>query len=184
MTAAATVALTALALSPAATDTTPVLVAAGPLSGGRTLTAADLRVAYWPGGQVPAGALQDPAQAEGRLLAAPLTANSPLTEASLVHGRSAIAAGHVIATVRLTDPGQAALVRPGDRVDVIASEGPRSGVVARNVRVVTVPEATGDPGLLGTGESGSALLLVETDEATATALAQAATGSRLSLVLR
>ncbi|WP_051214833.1 Flp pilus assembly protein CpaB [Granulicoccus phenolivorans] len=182
--AATSIALTGLALSPGATDTTAVLVAAGPLPGGRTLTAADLRIAHWPTAQVPAEALTDPADAEGRILATPLTAASPLTQASLVHGRAVVAEGKVIATVRLSDPAQVALVRPGDRVDVIAAEGPRSGVVARNVRVVTIPQPAGDPGLLGGGETGAAMLLVETDEPTATELARAATGSRLSLVLR
>jgi hypothetical protein len=50
--------------------------------------------------------------------------------------------GRVLTVIRVSDPSVLALVRPGDRVDVVAVSGddsPKASRVARGAIVVTVP---------------------------------------------
>ncbi len=95
----------------------------------------------------------------------------------------------VSAPVRIADAAAAGLVRPGDRVDVIATgttdRGSGAGsapprVVARGVLVEQVPRSSGggEPGL-----QDGALLVLEVSRRTATELAGAAAASRLAVAL-
>ncbi|MEU6096379.1 hypothetical protein [Streptomyces sp. NPDC047079] len=82
----------------------------------------------------------------------------------------------VTAPVRIADGPAAQLLRPGDRVDVIAADGGGSArVVAPGVRVIRVPDA--EP-----TENG-ALVLLSVPRATATRLAGAGATSRLAVTL-
>ncbi|MEV8088110.1 RcpC/CpaB family pilus assembly protein [Streptomyces nigra] len=99
----------------------------------------------------------------------------------------------VSAPVRIADAATVRLLRPGDRVDVIAAEenGPGPGrdgfggdafggkaeVVARGARVTELPEP-----LEATGESG-ALVVLSVPRATAARLAAASTTARLAVTL-
>jgi len=104
----------------------------------------------------------------------------------------------VAAPVRLADPGQASLVRPGDLVDVLAARaidggGQLATLVAADAIVITVPgdeQASDGSGLMSAGDGagssfdGGQLIVLAVDESTATDLAAAATRSQLSVVLK
>ncbi|WP_079172937.1 hypothetical protein [Streptomyces monashensis] len=87
----------------------------------------------------------------------------------------------VTAPVRIADAATVRLLRPGDRVDVIAAEDPSAGgvarVLARAVRVTEVPEP-----LAGGGESG-ALVVLSAPRATAARLVGASATARLAVTL-
>ncbi|MFI0038381.1 hypothetical protein ACH4NS_23210 [Streptomyces mutabilis] len=86
----------------------------------------------------------------------------------------------VSAPVRIADAATVRLLRPGDRVDVIAATDGGSGeatVLARGARVTKVPEPVdGDA-------AGGALVVVSVPRATAHRLAGAAATARLAVTL-
>jgi hypothetical protein len=89
-------------------------------------------------------------------------------------------AGQVEVPIRLADPAVAAVVRPGDVVDVIASDrGASARVVAARVTVTRLPETGGD-GLWGTRDG---LVMVASDEDEALALAGAAARGPVTIVI-
>ncbi len=87
----------------------------------------------------------------------------------------------VTAPVRIADAETVRLLRPGDRVDVIAAEETARGgdarVVARGARVTKVPEP-----LEGVSEGG-ALVVLSVPRATAARLAGASATARLAVTL-
>ncbi|WP_313956448.1 hypothetical protein [Streptomyces sp. SAJ15] len=115
----------------------------------------------------------------------------------------------VSAPVRIADAGAARLLRPGDRVDVLAAAGsaePR--VVARGARVAQVPGARADAadraaddaaasggladgdltdgglaGEVGSGVGEGALVVLAVPRATAATLAGASVTARLAVTL-
>lgn len=189
---AALVAVAALAAlhvaRPTPPPTTLVWVAARDLAGGAPLTRGDVRAVRMPLSVAPAGALRDAAAVVGHLLAAPVRRGEALTDVRLL-GQPLLSAlsdpGLVAVPVRVADgSAAAALVRPGDVVDVLAATDPTDGaaavpvVVARAVRVLAVPGrdvAAGD---------GGGLVVVAVDRAQAGTLARASVTAHLSLALR
>lgn len=177
------------AVAPTAPATALVWSAARDLSGGSPLTGPDLRAVALPLRAIPAGALRVDTQVVGRLLAAPMRRGEPLTDVRLL-GPSLLTAlpepGLVAVPVRVADgSAAAALVHPGDVIDVLAVGDPVTGAgsaqpvtVATRVRVVAVPAR------VGTGSDGGGLVVVAVNRAQAAALAAASTGARLSLALR
>lgn len=91
------------------------------------------------------------------------------------------AADVVTAPVRIADAATVRLLRPGDRVDVIAAEDPAAGgvarVLARGVRVTKVPEP-----LEGAAESG-ALVVLAVPRASAARVVGASATARLAVTL-
>ncbi|WP_172624662.1 hypothetical protein [Streptomyces griseofuscus] len=91
--------------------------------------------------------------------------------------------GLVAAPVRIADAATVRLLRPGDRVDVIAAQDPAAGggggarVLARGVRVTRVPEP-----LDGAAESG-ALVVLAVPRALAAGLVGASATARLAVTL-
>jgi Flp pilus assembly protein CpaB len=91
----------------------------------------------------------------------------------------------VTAPVRIADAATVRLLRPGDRVDVIAAEDPATGrpsrILARRARVAQVPQpAVGaDPAAGG----GGALVALAVPPATAARLAGASATARLAVTL-
>ncbi|MFD5597971.1 hypothetical protein [Streptomyces griseorubiginosus] len=88
----------------------------------------------------------------------------------------------VSAPVRIADAATVRLLRPGDRVDVIAAEETVTGggdaqVIARGARVSKVPEA-----LEGAGDSG-ALVVLSVPRSTAARLVGAGSTARLAVTL-
>ncbi|MFC7865120.1 hypothetical protein ACFU5B_15040 [Streptomyces murinus] len=91
--------------------------------------------------------------------------------------------GLVAAPVRIADAATVRLLRPGDRVDVVAAQDPAAGggggarVLARGVRVTRVPEP-----LDGAAESG-ALVVLAVPRALAAGLVGASATARLAVTL-
>jgi len=87
----------------------------------------------------------------------------------------------VSAPVRIADSATVRLLRPGDRVDVIAAEesapGGNARVVARGARVTKVPDPP--PG----ATEGGALVVLSVPRSTAARLAGASATARLAVTL-
>ncbi|SFF04172.1 hypothetical protein [Streptomyces mirabilis] len=142
---------------------------------GLAVTAAAL-VAAGPG---------DAGRARGHPTAAPpsASASSPMSSSpsssapsatASVRGRDAMKT--VAAPVRIADAATVRLLRPGDRVDVIAADGGSEGrVVAAGARVAEVPD-------FAATETG-ALVVLSVPRATAARLAGAGTTARLAVTL-
>ncbi|MFJ4870582.1 hypothetical protein [Streptomyces sp. NPDC088757] len=103
--------------------------------------------------------------------------------ATVSPGRPAPAARLVSAPVRIADAATVRLLRPGDRVDVIAApHAPPGGeggarVVASGARVAEVPRADGD------GPDSGALVVLSVPRATAAVLVGAGVTSRLAVTV-
>lgn len=179
--AAAAVAFAIEAASPGPPPRVKVPVAARDLDGGISLTAADLTTAAYAPGTAPEG-LVDTADAIGRVLAGPLRAGEPLTDRRLVGPELLNGWGEdlVAAPVRVADAGATTLIRPGDRITLLAAslDGmTATRVVAADVPVLTVSTSDDD------GLAEGALLVVGATEAEAAELAQAAVVARLSFTV-
>lgn len=191
------------ALRPAPPPAAPVLAASRDLPAGASLSPADVRAETLPTAELPAGSLRRFADIGGRPLSGPLRAGEPLTDARLA-GPRALPPGTVAAPVRLADPAVAALLRPGDRVDLLAlparagpagpggtgPDGP--GSRADTPPALPEPARTVGAGLLvlavpaqqaatGPADGPGSLLLLAADPATAARLAAA--GSRGGLAV-
>lgn len=184
--AATAVAVGIQAVAPPAPVTVPVLVAAHDLVAGVPLAGSDLEPRAVPEALVPLGSLRPGDDVVGRLLTGAVRAGETLTDVrllgpSLVEGLGPDA---VATPVRIADAGAARLVRPGDRVDVLATPatvdtaGAPTRVVAREVVVVAVPDPAAP---VGFGEG--ALLVLATSAQTAAELAAATVTSRLSITV-
>jgi Flp pilus assembly protein CpaB len=141
------------AVRPPPARTVPVAVAAHDLPSGTVIHEADLVVRRLPADTAPVGS---DAHAIGRTLAAPVRRGEPITDVrlvapSLIDGYP----GRVALPVRIADADAVALLRAGDRVDLVAAD-PRRGsasYVAVDVPVLALPDPsdhdTGAAGLTG-----------------------------------
>ncbi|MEJ7726514.1 MAG: Flp pilus assembly protein CpaB [Actinomycetes bacterium] len=184
--AAAAVAVGLQVLRPPPPPTVEVLAAARDIDAGAALVAGDVVALTLPSDAVPSGALDPAADVTGRAVAGPIRAGEPITDVRLV-GPALVAGlgeGLVATPVRVADAGTAGLVRPGDRVDVLATPvgqdttGQPSRIVAAEVVVIAVP------GTDGAGFVEGALLVLATTPEEAAGLAAATVTDRLSLTLR
>jgi pilus assembly protein CpaB len=173
--------------APSEQATVPVVVAAADLAAGAVLAQGDLRATRLPTGLIPAGAVAEPADLTGQVLAAPLRSGEPVTDVRLVGPGlwSSVPDGQVAAPVRLADLAMATLLRAGDRVDVLAAVGDvdigAATGPAPSAEVVAEPAATGGAGPGSGEESGLLLLAVPPD--TARRLAAAGAGATLTVTL-
>lgn len=134
----------------------PVWTAVRDLPSGAVLSPDDLARTGFAPDSVPAHAIGSLRLALGRTLATPLGTGEPLTPAHLV-GTERLAGypGRAAVAVRIPDPAVAALLSPGQRVALVASDpqGARPPErIAEDAAVVAVPRATGTdaaPGALG-----------------------------------
>lgn len=165
--------------------TTTVVAAARDLDAGVAITSDDLRTVALPPDVVPTGALRPDTVVVGRLLAGPTRAGEVLTDVRLLGPAlvDGLPAGLTASPVRVADADLVALVRPGDRVDVLATAitgdavGSDAEVVGAGLIVVAVPE-------VGTGGfADGALLVVAAPPAVARSLAAATVTSRLSITI-
>lgn len=179
--AAAAVAFAIEAASPGAPATVDVVVAARDLPGGTVLGPADVTVAAFPPAAVPGGVIGREA-ASGALLAAPVRAGEPITDRRVL-GPGLLAGWGpdvVAAPVRVADAGAAGYLRPGDRIDLLATSldgAAGTSVVAAGVPVLALP-STADSAL-----AEGALVLVAASPAQAADLAAAAVTARLSFTV-
>jgi pilus assembly protein CpaB len=162
-----------------------VVVAATDLAAGAVLTAADLGVASLPATAAPDGVVTEVGRLTGEVLAGPLRRGEPVTDVRVVGPGlwSRVPPGQVAAPVRLADLAVAALLRPGDRVDVLAapSDAGAAEVVAAGALVLSAPPAE-VPGAAAAGADGGLLVLAVSAE-TAARLAGSATSSTLTVTL-
>jgi pilus assembly protein CpaB len=176
-----------------------VLAAAHDLGAGAVLGPADVRLVRLDPAAVPEGALRSPRAASGRTVAGAVRRGEPITDVRLVGPGLTAGLGRldsVAVPVRLADGETAALLRAGDRVDLLATPaeggeqpqgdgqsraGTASGealAVATGVRVLAVLTRSD-----GATEDG-VLVLVAAAEDVARRLAGTAAHSRLSVALR
>jgi Flp pilus assembly protein CpaB len=186
-----------LALRPAPAAPTPaadvpVAIAAHDLAAGAVLSADDLTVAGLPPAVVPDGVVADVTVLAGEVLAGPVRAGEPVTDVRVVGPGlwSQVPPGRVAAPVRLADLAVATLLRPGDRVDVLATgaEGGTAEVVAADALVLTAsPSGAGATGPTASGSAAaggdSGLLVLAVPAETAARLAASATSSTLTVTL-
>lgn len=110
------------AVAPPPAPTTAVIVASRDVPAGTELSAADLGVARFPPHLVPEAALRADDDALGRRTAVALSRGTVLSQTLLAGERFAVTppAGAVIVPVRLSAASTAGLLRPGDRIDLVA----------------------------------------------------------------
>lgn len=139
--AAASVFLTAQAFRPPAPATTPVLVARHDLPAGSRLSAADLQVVGVAADLVPAGTPGSASELVGAVTAVAVAAREPLSTSRLL-GRDLAADPRAPDNrpmpIRIADPDAAALLHPGNRIDLIAASGggADAALAAANARLV------------------------------------------------
>jgi len=139
-----------------------VVVAAHDVDSGTTLEPDDLERVRFAPGSVPATAIRHPAEAIGRTVLAPLAEGEPLTARRLL-GPGGLAGypGRSAVGLRIPDQDAAALLDPGDRVDLVASD-PQSDddpvLLVRDAVVLALPAPDPDAAQLGT-EAGGRLVL-------------------------
>jgi hypothetical protein len=121
-------------------------------------------------GTAPDGLADNPV---GRVLAGPLRAGEPVTDVRLVGSQPAAAYPDLVAVpVRLPDAGMVALLRVGDRIDLLAADpqGGTAHVVASDLPVLALPAIDDD---LSGGLPGR-LVVLAAPETVRTTVAQAA----------
>ena len=163
-------------LAPPAPDTVEVLVAARDLPSGTRLADDDLVVRAFSADLAPPDAAT---AATGRVLAAPVRRGEVLTDVRVV-GPALAQPGQTVLPVRLPDAGMAMLLRPGDEVDLVATD-PGTGtsaVVGRDVTVLATP--TGAPEGPA-GSSGGALVVIGASAAEAIEISGAALSQFLTV---
>lgn len=171
------------ALRPVAGEPIPVVVAARSLSRGTVLSPDVLRVRRLPSTFAPPGAIGSVEQAEGRTLVSDLAEGEAVTDT-----RVGVAGGAVASLVPSglrafpirggVPPGT---LRPGDRVDVLATFGgprPYTDTVASGLEVLTILEDRDETFAAG-AQGPSLVLLVSPD--TAERLAYAVAFGTLSI---
>lgn len=181
----AAVALLLAVRAPGAAETRPVLIAAHDLPPGSTLHTADVTQRRWPTDLVPAGALSNTTEVDGRVLAGAAGAGEPLTTLRLVGPALAVlTSGHTdraSVPIRLTDPDVAALLGPGQLVDVV-TVGERSGeptVLAAAAKVLTVL-----PNSVRSAAARGRIVLVVVPRSVAAKLAAATLSQDVTVTLR
>jgi pilus assembly protein CpaB len=164
--------------------TAPVVVAVTDLTAGTALTEADLKVSQLPVDAAPAGRAEDPATLLGRRLAAAVRAGEPVTDVRFVGPglTSGLPDGQVAAPVRLADLAVTALVRAGDRVDVLATapDASTAEVVTAGALVLA---ASGPVEDAASAPEDAGLLVLAVDSDTAARLAAVATTATLTVSL-
>lgn len=192
LTAALAVAAGVAVARPPTPPTAPVLVAARDLDAGVVPGPRDVRVAHLPPDTVPDHALRRLADAHGRPLAGAVRRGEPLTDVRLVGPQLGGSPGTVALPVRFADPDAARLLRPGDRIDVLAAltsdvpsgalpptadpRSPRARVIAGDAAVLARPNS-------GEDRDGGLLILSVTPESAA-AIAGAAAAGPLTYTIR
>jgi pilus assembly protein CpaB len=153
------------ALRPVIGRPMPVVIAAADLTRGTSIGASMVRVAPLPSSLAPPGSFPDASELEGRILLTDIAEGEAITRTRL----AARSAGPVAA---LVEPGLRAAVvdsglppgavRPGDRVDVLATYGgerPHTETVASGLEVLRVM-APSPSGAVGSGSGAPSLVLL------------------------
>jgi pilus assembly protein CpaB len=153
------------ALRPVVGQPMPVVIAAADLTRGTPIGASMVRVAPLPSTMAPPGSFPDASELEGRVLLTDIAEGEAITRTRL----AARSAGPVAALVEpglraaVVDSGfPAGAVRPGDRVDVLATYGgerPHTETVASGLEVLRVMTSS-PPSPVGSGSDVPSLVLI------------------------
>jgi Flp pilus assembly protein CpaB len=156
---------------------TTVLAAAHDLPGGSPVTSDDLVSTALPKQAVPAGAYRAATPLEGRILAGPVRAGEPLTDARFVApGLVSRLPGDTVAyPVRIDDADVVSLLRTGDHVDLVAAGSTRSTTVAVSAPVIALPSPA--------DTARGALLVLAVPRTTAGSIAEASVNNRLTVAI-
>ncbi|WP_165367651.1 RcpC/CpaB family pilus assembly protein [Phytoactinopolyspora endophytica] len=179
--AAGAVAMAIEAASSSAPVGTEIHVAARDLDGSTVIQPDHLITTTVPPEAHPDGVL-DAKDAVGGVLAGPIRAGEPVTDRRLVGPSLLDGWGDdlVASPVRIADAGAAALIRVGDRINLlaVAADGAHGAhVVAADIPVLSVDRDSGDT------STGGTLLTVAATPEQAAELAQAEVTSRLSFTI-
>ncbi|MGC0418244.1 SAF domain-containing protein [Embleya sp. AB8] len=176
-----------VAVRPPPPSTTPIVVAARDLPAGSTPGPADLALVEMPTALRPAGVLRAVRQAAGGALTGPLRRGEPVTDVRLAGPGGRPDGGTVTLPARFADADAVAVLRPGDRIDVLAVPPPEhpgpARLIAPAALVLARPTATGAAAGPSLGSSTGALLLLEVPRAVAAELAGVATGPVLTYTI-
>jgi Flp pilus assembly protein CpaB len=176
---------TALGAQPAGVT---VVVTARDRPAGAILAKADLRTVSLPAGVVPAGAARQLPALLGRTLAGPVRRGETVTDARLVGPGLTAGLGPQESSavpVRLAEAEAAALVRPGDRVDVLGTPVEAAGVAGGGTDAIEVATGVRVLAVLGGDEAADGVVLViAAAPAAARRLAGAAARHRLTVTVR
>jgi Flp pilus assembly protein CpaB len=174
------------ALRPMTGEPVSVVVAVRPLERGSVLAEADLNVRQIPSAYVPPGAVTSIAEAVGLTLVADLAEGEALTATRVGRTGGPVAAVVPSGLRAFVVPAGLpnGVVRPGDRVDVLATFGgprPYTDTVGSGIEVLSVLEA--DPTTFEAGgiDGPSLVLLVSPD--TAERLAHATAFGQISVTI-
>lgn len=164
-------------------ETVPVWTAAHDLPSGAVLTRGDLARTGFAPGSVPAHAIGSVGSVLGRTLATPLGAGDPVTPAHLAGSeRLAGYPGRAAVAVRIPDAAVAALLSPGQRVALVASDpqgAQQPERIADDAAVIAVPRGTSDT---GSGMLGGRLVVFAVPAGQADELASAGASRYLSVI--
>ncbi|GAB4086414.1 hypothetical protein GCM10028784_30440 [Myceligenerans cantabricum] len=196
---------TVQALRPAPPPASPVLVTSRAIAAGAQLTRDDVVLRDIAASLAPPAALGGAPEAVGLTAVVGLPAGVALHPGVLSEGGLLASAprGTVVVPVTLADDGVAALLRPGDRVDLLAPSSavgagsagssvgdpvPETSYLARRALVLPTPaerppDAAGAAGLLGGGADPPSVTLVAVAPSDAPDLSSIAGMSAVSAVL-
>ncbi len=165
--------------------TTPTVVAAHDLPSGASLRAADVRLAELPDEARPEGVLTSLDALDGRQLAGAVRAGEPLTDVRLATAPARGDPDTATVPIRLADAAVAELLRPGQRVDVVAAPEPGApaSVLASGATVVTAGHEDPAPPAIGRSDKGP-LVLLRLPEAIATRVAAISLERPVTVTLR
>ena len=171
------------AAAPPPPRTVPVLTAARDLPAGTLLTDADLVATEFRPDSAPDGSATRSA-AVGRTLAGPLRRGEPVTDVRLV--APSLLRGYpglVAVPVRIPDPGTVALLRVGDRVDLLVTEtdGSAASTLATDVPVLALPRSAASGA--GPVTASGALVVLGTESGLAGPVSAAAVRGCLVVVI-
>ncbi len=157
------------------------VVAATDLAAGEVLTQGDLRSAAFLPDSLPVGVASAP-DLVGRQLATPVRDGELITDARLVGPELVVAPGTRALPLRFPDAEAVGLLRPGDRLDVVATDprGRSARTVAVDVTVLAVPPATAGSGV--PDPLGGRLVLLGVPDHEVTTMSRTAVGRVLSYV--
>lgn len=157
----------------------PVVVAARDLPAGAVLAVGDLTRQPWGGGAAPPGAFDRADQVAGRRLSGALGRGEAVTTSRLL-GRglaTGLPAGQVAVAVNLGS-ASVGLLRPGDRIDLVAApvaDGAGATVLARDALVLAVLPGKAD-------SEGTGGVVVAVDRSAVAVMADAQSRSVLAAV--
>lgn len=154
------------------------------IAGATTLGPNDVTTIEITPDALPAGALTTTSDVHGQRAAGPIRAGEVITDVRLVGSALLDGWGADLAAVpvRIADPGAAQLVRPGDVIDIVATD--MSGAVSASVLAAQVPVLAVPEDAKTSFAADGALLVVAATPDQIRGLANAAVTSRLSIALR